>query len=251
MGTSSGYSSAARRQAAHILSQPPFTSSPGRAPAPLRGVLHAIGQGLRDVFGPPLSWILRHVILASYRGLHSVFGAWAWVVLAAIALAIGTFAGVLLARGRARIAAEKPTDLVTPDTEDVEALDAAAAAADAKGQYAEAVRLRFRAGLARLEGAGVIASRLVATTQQVHRALRSQMFDRLAAVHEAVAYAGAPATSDDSESARQGWPLVLAEATSARTLDSARTRGSAGTQDSARTRDSARTQGPSSGTGER
>jgi len=216
MGTSSGYSSAARRQAAHILSQPPFTSSPGRTPAPLRGVLHAIGQGLRDVFGPLLSWILRHIVIASYRGLHDVFGAWAWVVLAAIALAIGAIAGVMLARSRARIAAEQPTDLATPDTEDVEALDAAAAAADARGQYAEAVRLRFRAGLARLETAGVIASRLVATTRQVHRALRSQTFDGLAAVHEAVAYAGAPATPDDSESAREGWPRVLAEAASAR-----------------------------------
>jgi hypothetical protein len=179
-------------------------------------VLHAIGRGFEDVFGPPLSWIWHHVLLSAFSGIHATLGDWAWVLLAVVAIAIGVVAGVLLARRRTRIAAGAPADIGAPEVEDVASLDAAAIAAEAKGHHDEAVRLRFRAGLARLEAAGVIASRLVATDQQVHRAVRSQTFDRLASAHEAIAYAGARATPSDSASAREGWPRVVDEARSTR-----------------------------------
>ena len=86
-----------------------------------------------------------------------------------------------------------------------------------RGDLDEAVRLRFRAGLARLEAAGVIASRLVTTTDQVRRTVHNRTFDDLATQHEAIAYAGQRASSAEAGAARVGWPLVIEEVAPQRT----------------------------------
>jgi len=207
VGSSSSFSSVARREAAHILAQPPFTSKPSAPiPDPLAGVLHAIGRLLSDL-GKPLGWLWRHV--SSF--VHGTFGSASWVVLAALAVGAGACTAWLLIRRRARVEARPARGRDELPRGDAGALDAAAAAAEARGDLDAAVRLRFRAGLARLEAAGIIASQLVTTTQQVRQTLHNPTFDHLAERHEAIAYAGRSASNADAAQARESWPRLLDE----------------------------------------
>ncbi len=79
-----------------------------------------------------------------------------------------------------------------------------------------AVRLRFRAGLARLELAGLINDRAVRTSREIAETVHSPRFDALAASHEAIVYGDRPATTADAGEAREGWPVVPEEARRAR-----------------------------------
>lgn len=214
MGSSSGYASAARREAAHILSGPPYTTKPG--PAPLRGVLHAIGHLLDDVFGPIVRWIVREIFGPTARFGRDLFGTLWWLALAVIAVAVGVGIGFVLIRRRARIATQPASADAVAETVDIGALERAADAAEAAGHAEEAVRLRFQAGLARLESIGVIANRFVATSHEVQRVLTDITFDTIAVRHEAIAYAGAAASQSDVTNAREGWPQVLGAVTKAR-----------------------------------
>jgi hypothetical protein len=207
VGTPSNYSNEARRQAAHILSQPPFVKSPSHIPDPLAGVLHGIGRVITDVIGKPAAWAWRHISSLTV----GVFGRFTWLVVTIVAVGIGVLVGTLLIRRRTRIGPRNTTVHDVPAREDVAMLEAEADAAEARGDLEGAVRLRFRAGLTRLESAGVIASRLVTTTGQVRQAVHNPAFDSLAERHEAIAYAGQPASPADAGSARERWPRVIAE----------------------------------------
>jgi hypothetical protein len=214
VGTPSTYSSDARRQAAHILSQPPFVNEQSHIPDPLAGVLHAIGRGLEDVLEKPADWIWRHL----YETAHDVFGRFTSLVLIVLAVGVGVLVGTLLIHRRTRVGRRATTTGVLDVTgEDVDMLEATANEAEQRGDLDEAVRLRFRAGLARLEAAGVIASRLVTTTDQVRRTVHNRTFDDLATQHEAIAYAGQRASSAEAGAARVGWPLVIEEVAPQRT----------------------------------
>lgn len=204
MSASSGFSSTARRQAAHILSQPPFTSSPSHVPDPLGGVLRTLGRLLRDAL-KPLSWLWNHL----WSSLHGALGVSTGYVLGVVGLLVGAVVALLLVRRRSRRSAGEAVTFRAPEREDAGALERAAAGAEARGDLDAAVRLRFRAGLARLEVAGIIASRLVTTTEQVRRRLRSDTFDDLARAHEAVVYAGRHASAEEAAGARDGWPRLL------------------------------------------
>jgi hypothetical protein len=210
VGTPSSYSNDARRQAAHILSRPPFVSSPSHIPDPLAGVLHAIGRAASDVFEKPADWLGHHLSI----GAHDIFGRFTWPAVILIAVVAGVVIGTLLIRRRTRIG--PPTHVTvlgaTPAREDAGMLEAAADTAETNGELEEAVRLRFRAGLARLEAAGVIAGYIVTTTEQVRRTVRNPTFDSLARRHDAIAYAGQRASPTDVGSARESWPKVIDEA---------------------------------------
>ena len=79
--------------------------------------------------------------------------------------------------------------------------------AEREADYERAVRLRFRAGLLRLDIEPSTTSGAAART------LRSPTFDALAARFDAIAYGHRPAGADDAAAAREGWRAVLAEAT--------------------------------------
>jgi hypothetical protein len=214
LGTTANFSNDARRQAAHILSQPPFVTKPSRIPDPLAGVLHAIARAYDDTLGKLLSWLGHHLSSVA----HHVFGRFTLFGFVLIAIAIGVVIGVRLVRRRTRVSRAGPvTHLDIPAGEDVAMLEAAADAAEARGDLEEAVRLRFQAGLTRLESAGVIASGLVATTGQVRQAVQNPTFDALAERHEEIAYAGQAASPADAGSARERWPRVIAEVAPAKT----------------------------------
>ena len=76
--------------------------------------------------------------------------------------------------------------------EDPRALDRRADAAEAAGDLEAALRLRFRAGLLRLDARGAIEFRPSISTVEVRRTLHDDDFDALAATFDDVVYGGRP-----------------------------------------------------------
>ncbi|MFN2586677.1 MAG: DUF4129 domain-containing protein [Actinomycetota bacterium] len=92
---------------------------------------------------------------------------------------------------------------------DPHAIETMAEEAERAQDFAGAVRLRFRAGLLRLEAAGRIRRAESTTSREVARRLRSPRFDRVAAVFDQIVYGGRPATADDAAVARAEWAALL------------------------------------------
>jgi len=93
-----------------------------------------------------------------------------------------------------------------------QALERKAAEAEARGAFAEAIRLRFRAGLLTLGSREVIDYRPSLRTAEVARRLRSRDFDSLAQIFERVAYGGSQGDAADAAGSREGWKRVVAKA---------------------------------------
>jgi hypothetical protein len=108
--------------------------------------------------------------------------------------------------GRRGIAGEEGLD---PDE-----LERRAEEAERRGDLDAALRLRFRAGLARLDDAGVVRLRPGLTNAAVGRTLHSPRFDALAGHFDEVAYGGRAATDADVATARSTWPGVVEAARS-------------------------------------
>jgi hypothetical protein len=185
-----------RAIARDILNDRRFHRSP--APQPLRGPLQWLGDRLRNVYD------------AAVSALRALPGP-TWVAVALLALVVVALAVSVLARsqragglfggsiGSARSA--RPEDPAT--------LERAADEAERAGDYADALRLRFRAGLLRLDEHGAIRYRPSLTTVEVRRVLGDETFDDLASRFEEVAYGGDEAAASDVTAARSGWRHVL------------------------------------------
>ena len=137
------------------------------------------------------------------------------VVWALLLLLAGGVAALLAGRtlrrrvtgAEARRAAAAPAAV----EEDPEALDRRAREAADRGDHELALRLGFRAGLARLDRRGVIELRPSLSTAAVARELHSPEFDRAAARFDEVVYGRRPAAAGDVAAAREAWSAVLAE----------------------------------------
>jgi len=131
-----------------------------------------------------------------------------WTVLAAaVVLAAGAVTTTTIRR-RA-VAIERTRAAALPETEDPRALERAADRAERDGDWERAVRLRFRAGLLRLDRRHVIDYRPSLTTGEVARAVGSPAFADVGERFDAIAYGGRPAAREDAEHARRGWAEVL------------------------------------------
>jgi hypothetical protein len=182
----------AQREAAHILSERRFHRHD--VPRPFRGLLDALSRivepivrALGNVFGQPLiGWPLA-----------------ALVVLAALLLVARTV------RRRSweglRGAAER-----SPRPVDPARLEREADEAERRGDLERAIRLRFRAGLLRLERAKAIELEASKTSGEVSRRLRSREFDDVAGSFDAIVYGRRPPRGEDVELSRAGWTRVLA-----------------------------------------
>ena len=168
---------------------------------------------MNAAFGRPARWLYHHALLHIGHGFTSAFGGWWVVVVGLLAVGFGMAVGVQIVRHRARISARPPSSASAEFvSDDPDVLEHRAADAEQAGDHQTALRLRFRAGLVRLQHRGVIAHPEAQTDRQLTAALHSPTFDALAGRHEKIVYARDDATSADAVAARTGWPRVLVEA---------------------------------------
>jgi hypothetical protein len=195
---------AARRVAEDILADARY--HPRRGPRPLAGFFERLGELIVD----PVIRFFRSI----GGGLPDI-GSLPWLALAAGVVIAALVVAVRLSsgRGRQRFASQ---GLFGDDEHGLgpDELERRADESERRGDLDAALRLRFLAGLARLDDAGVVRLRPGLTNTAVSRTLRSRDFDGLANDFDEVAYGGRPATTDDVTTARSTWPAVVATARS-------------------------------------
>ncbi|HET7488992.1 MAG TPA: DUF4129 domain-containing protein [Acidimicrobiales bacterium] len=191
-------------RAARILDERRFHRS--RVPRPFRGIFRTIGGWLQPVLSPVGRFFSRH-FGRQFHNRRTAFAVGLAVILAAVVVSLRLIrrrssAGVEHA-GR-RSGGGRPAD--------PEELERRAVEAERAGQLDLALRLRFRAGLLRLDLAGVVHDRPALTTGVLTHEVPSPVLHDLAVAFEEVAYGGRPASPDDLAAARSGWRRVLDEA---------------------------------------
>jgi hypothetical protein len=153
-----------------------------------------------------------------FRFLEFVDRVAGWVggplVLGLILFALVVLVSVLVARNlgarrarevEARLRREHALAHGADPTELEDAADASAAA----GNYADGVRLRFRAGLLRLDEGGRIRFRPGLTSAEIQDLLRSADFELLARRFDEIVYGRQKADADDYLLALEGWARLL------------------------------------------
>jgi hypothetical protein len=205
----------ARRQAREILAEARFHAAP--VPQPLHGALHTLGRLLEA----PLEAVEELVssLASGVPGGEPVV----WGLLAAALLVVG---GLVATRHLRRSLAEPQRELLDGEARrpaTAGELEADAGRAEDERRYADAVRLRFRAGLVRLAERDMVV--LVDSTPNVEvaRLVASGHFDRLARDFDEIVYGGRAARPEDAESARREWRDLLRSLGSRPRPNSART----------------------------
>ena len=190
----------ARQDARDVLNGRRF--KPARVPRPFAGILRTLGRWLEPV-GEPLGRFWGRVT-GTLPGR---------LVLVGLVFAVAALISLRLIgrRSPGNVHRSRPFG-VDGDSFDPDELERQADAAERTGDLDHAVRLRFVAGVLRLDRAGVIDYRSSLTTGQLRERLHSASFAELAAAFDEIAYGGRPAGEADVRAATEGWPRVLAEA---------------------------------------
>jgi Domain of unknown function (DUF4129) len=186
----------ARAQARDIVAQSRFHES-HHHDGPLHGVFVTLGDWLESVIdalpgGEAGGWLLLAVCAAGVAGL---------------VMTIERRRRRSRDWGDAVVGVAPAARAAGPDE-----LERRAAEAERAGDLDTAIRLRFSAGLLRLDRAQAIELRPSLTSGEVGRTLRSPRYDTIARTHDAVAYGGRPADAHDAAEAREGWPAIVGEA---------------------------------------
>jgi len=185
----------AQADARSVLSEERFQED--RVPGPFRRILDWIGDRLPN---PSVDWLDDLL-----PGGSSVV----WIVLGALLAALAVVISRLSLTRRVRAGTSAARIQAAARDEDPRALDRRAEAAEEAGDLEAALRLRFRAGLLRLDERGAIDFRASLSTSEVRHTLDSDAFDALAATFDDVVYGGRSASPDDLAEARETWPRVL------------------------------------------
>jgi hypothetical protein len=188
-----------RRQAAEVLEARRFKGA--EIPRPLEKPLQWVGERIQ----PLADWIDRRG--ESLPGGPIVL----WTILS-VALLVAVSGVTATSIRRRALAIERRRAAALPAAEDPAALERAADDAERDGDWEHAVRLRFRAGLLRLDRRRVLVYRRSLTTGEVARAIDAPAFAEIGARFDEIAYGGRPAEEGDAEAARRGWQDVLAQA---------------------------------------
>ncbi len=187
----------ARAQAREILAQDRFKGGHHHEGL-LHGVFVTLGDWLESLTnalpgGPVTGWLL---LVA--------------VVVAVTAVVVNVIGAHRRRRAAARVAG--PGDVPGAAQLGPAELERRALAAERAGDLDSAIRLRFAAGLLRLDAIRAIDLRPSLTSGAVGRTLRSDRYDGLAVTHDAIAYGGRHAADQDATAAREEWPVVVGEA---------------------------------------
>jgi hypothetical protein len=188
----------ARNEARQILGSRRYKAAD--VPRPFEGALEWLGDRLRPI-GDFFSRITE-----SLPGRIALAAVLAGVV-AVIALLVARRRAATSAAGAGGGRRRSSDEQADPGRLEREADDA-----ERRGDLDVALRLRFRAGLLRLDRAGAIHFRPSITSGQVARRLRLPDFDNLAITFDAVAYGGRHASATDLQSARAEWRRVVEQA---------------------------------------
>lgn len=146
---------------------------------------------------------------AAGRGLSSVLQA---LIGLAIIVALALGARFFISRRSASTPKEKSQRSAAPAQIDVGAIVEEAERASRAGDYATAIRLRFKAGIARLGRRGVIVGGEHTTNLRISDQLGLEEFDRLASSFERVVYGGQEADAGTDDESRTTWPAVIEKA---------------------------------------
>ena len=189
---------AAQRKAGEIVGERRFR--PASVPRPFRRQLEAIGAPIVRLYG----WLADRVPGG---------GGTTWAIAGSIVLLGGFLVAARLGsrRTRGRLRESNETSPAAPG-ETPARLEREAERAEREGDLARALRVRFRAGLLRLQASGAIALRPSLTSGEISRRLGSPTFAGLSRTFDDVAYGGRSPGAADLEAARSGWRRVLAEA---------------------------------------
>jgi hypothetical protein len=189
----------ARHQAQSILTERRFRSGP--IPRPLHGLLSDVGRALESPL-EALNELVEKLGTITPGGTIVV-----WAVLAVILLGLSA---LLATHGARRSLRDRDTSAGTATGArplSAAALERSALAAEREGHHAEAVRLRFRAGLMQLAEKQLVAPSML--NVEVSRALGSRRFDELARRFDEIVYGGRPALEDDVRISRVEWAELL------------------------------------------
>lgn len=192
-----------RREAHRILGERRFHAR--HTPGPFRGILRWLGDRLHPVFGP-IGRFLGHI--AHFIGRLWDHAPTRYLSLGLVIVFAALLSLIVISR-RSASAVVREVHGREIQSDDPRVLERAADDAEANGDYAMALRLRFRAGVIRLQLEGRIRRGRTTTTRAIGRQLKLQEFDDLGRTFDAVAYGGAPASADDAQTARVKWRTVL------------------------------------------
>jgi hypothetical protein len=192
-----------RADAGEILSSNRYEGSD--LPRPLKGVLDRIGEALAPIW----DWIADR--FDDLSGITPGGDVTLFVIAGLLLLLVLAILGARMLRASAQAGAEARAAAATPERQTPAELERAADRAEREGDLEAALRLRFRAGLLRLDARDAIRFRPSISTREVSRALNSPEFDQLAELFDGVVYGGRQASSEDVERSRRGWDAVLKE----------------------------------------
>lgn len=131
---------------------------------------------------------------------------------AGIVVAVALGARWLIRRRSAAAPRDKPVPVeALPPVSPEELVDQAERASRA-GDYATAIRLRFKAGIVRLGRRGVVVGGEHTTNPGISQQLDLEEFDRLASAFERVVYGGHEADAAVDSDSRDTWPTVIKKA---------------------------------------
>jgi hypothetical protein len=191
----------ARERAEEILSDGRYQEPD--IPRPLQGPLDALGRLLENAFG----WI--GDALGGVAGWVPGGGTVGWTVISALVLAGAALLALRIAEPRGRDLERRRAAERAGDRPDPAALEAEADRAERAGELERAIRLRFRAGVLRLEDLGDVDLRPPLTSGILARRLRSPEFEALARRFDEIAYGGRAAEPADAALAKRVWRDVL------------------------------------------
>ena len=207
------YAAHARAVAHGIVSNPPFATRPHGENFADR-VATSIGHAIHAVFNWIGDALRRYIFHPVSSGAKSSLGSAAPLVLVVVGacLVVAVAVGILYWRRTRPSSSTAERARREPRSARAARLLDEAEAAWRAGELDAALRLRFEAGLERLEDRGVVRDRASLTTAELSATLSSGTFDDLASTHTLVAYAGVHASDRDVENAFDRWPVVVDDA---------------------------------------